>query len=217
MLALYDRTKTHLDDGALGDDAQGGVRLPVGVLLDADDFQAEGALELRVRHVRLVHAQPCSCIVQGHIASCSRLDAPRTLLMALWGWAAAVPCLCQLSCLQDLIRAQHRSSKDGQRDRLLRPSPKLTCGADEALILWRLAGEAATHKGDLGQHALPLLLLPLARPHDLEHLVLSDGPHLRASYVWMWYGCSRQLAACGSIERTSAQPQQQFLAVHGSR
>lgn len=105
----------------------------------------------------------------------------------------------------------------------------LTCGADEALILWRLAGEAATHKGDLRQHALPLLLLPLARPHDLEHLVLSDGPHLRASYVWMWYGCSRQdmLAACGSIERTlsasavsersSAQPQQQFLAVHFSR
>ncbi len=53
-----------------------------------------------------------------------------------------------------------------------------TCGPDEALILWRLAGEARAHKCDLGDHALPALLLTLAGLEHLEHLVLCHGAHL---------------------------------------
>lgn len=47
-----------LDDGALGEDAELAVHLAIGVLLDADDFQLKGALELRVRDVRLGEAHP---------------------------------------------------------------------------------------------------------------------------------------------------------------
>lgn len=48
-------------------------------------------------------------------------------------------------------------------------------GADEALVLWGLAGEALPHERDLGDHALPGLLLPLPRAQHLEHLIVRHG------------------------------------------
>ena len=42
----------------LGDNSQVGVHGAGGVLLDPDDGETEGGLELGVRHVRLVHPQP---------------------------------------------------------------------------------------------------------------------------------------------------------------
>mmetsp|Transcript_1247 Transcript_1247/g.1776 ORF Transcript_1247/g.1776 Transcript_1247/m.1776 type:complete len:275 (-) Transcript_1247:192-1016(-) len=51
-------------------------------------------------------------------------------------------------------------------------------GPDEPLVLWRLSCEPLTHKSCLGDHSLPGLLHPLARAQHLEHLVLSNGPHL---------------------------------------
>ena len=58
-----------------------------------------------------------------------------------------------------------------------------TCGSDEALILGRLPGEGTSDEGYLRQHPLPLLVLPLATSHDLEHLILCNRPHLQMAGV----------------------------------
>ena len=52
-------------------------------------------------------------------------------------------------------------------------------GPDEPLHLNGFSREALPNKRRLCDHTLPRLLLALARPHDLEHLVLRDAPDLR--------------------------------------
>ena len=53
-----------------------------------------------------------------------------------------------------------------------------TCWSDEALVLWRLAGEALADEGHLGDHALPLVLLALTCGQHAEHFGIGDGLHL---------------------------------------
>ena len=50
-------TDVHLNDGSLRDDSQAGVHGGVGILLDSDDGQLEGGLQLRVRDVCLIEPQ----------------------------------------------------------------------------------------------------------------------------------------------------------------
>ena len=105
-----------------------------------------------------------------------------------------------------------------------------TCWPNESLILWGLSGKPSANKGWLCHHALPLLLLPLARPHDLEHLLLGHWPYLQSAadaYLVIRTGSagkalyilvtqrSRILAACdnsqGSYLRQRHLPLASFL------
>ena len=60
LAALGDETEladVHLDDGTFGHDAERREQCRARVLLDANDWQAEGGLQLRMSHVRFRVAQ----------------------------------------------------------------------------------------------------------------------------------------------------------------
>lgn len=64
----------YLDDSPLCDHAKLGVRLAIGVLLDAQYVQAECALQLRVRHMCLLHTQTCRGIKSYESQKCDEKD-----------------------------------------------------------------------------------------------------------------------------------------------
>lgn len=198
----------HLNDSALCDDAEGGVRLTVRILLDPDDLQAECALELWVRHMRLLHTQPCA--PGPHPWNRNRNSHHRpTMLSCFMRFSRLVfdtvhdafdlrsrrdtlppsnpaPCTTVLS---DAVKCPMRPTTNSAMAEFLNyPAQRglsmeqylgaRTCGSDESLVFGRLTSEAAPNKGDLCEHALPLLLLSLATTHDFEHFVFGDGPHL---------------------------------------